>query len=328
MAIDVVVAAMRFIIGIIQNVIKWFGDMVTAVVNTAKSVGDFFTQLPKTIMQTLSGAGTWLVQIGKDIMNGLLNGLKSMWANVTNFIGDVANNVANTFKNILGIRSPSVIFYGFGENIVEGLVNGVMNLSGTYEEVMARLAATGAKNFVKTATGNMAVDMDALVNTYSAAWNSGATKAERAAGDALRNAIGSSSLQGLIDKLTGQTSFTRGNKSVVLSGTDMSRARVQELLAQGYKVEKQPKGTIESLINQISGNKPMAKGGFVRSPLNALIGEAGPEVVVPLNKFEKWMGLDDKAGKVINYYAAENKSIDSEQALIQAIKRAKVITAW
>ena len=31
--------------------------------------------------------------------------------------------------------------------------------------------------------------------------------------------------------------------------------------------------------------KPMAAGGIVRKPTRALVGEAGPEAVVPLNKF-------------------------------------------
>lgn len=72
----------------------------------------------------------------------------------------------------------------------------------------------------------------------------------------------------------------------------------------------------------------LAKGGFVNSPTTALIGEAGPEVVTPLKDFERMMGIGDGAGKTINYYAAPNQSIDSEQALFTAIKRAKVVASW
>jgi TP901 family phage tail tape measure protein len=86
-----------------------------------------------------------------------------------------------------------------------------------------------------------------------------------------------------------------------------------------------------SRLNSVAlGRIPqLAKGGFVDRPTTAIIGEAGPEVVTPLKDFERMMGLDGSGGsRVINYYAAENKSIDSEQALLQAIKRAKVITGW
>ena len=72
----------------------------------------------------------------------------------------------------------------------------------------------------------------------------------------------------------------------------------------------------------------LAEGGFVDQPTTALIGEAGPEVVVPLDRFESMVGLSSGGGKTVNYYAAPNNSIDSEQALFQAMRRAKVVASW
>lgn len=81
--------------------------------------------------------------------------------------------------------------------------------------------------------------------------------------------------------------------------------------------------------NKFNNLRKMATGGFVTGPTPALIGEAGPEVVTPLKDFERWMGLDKPSKeKVINYYAAPNNSLDAEQALLQAMKRAKVVGAW
>lgn len=73
----------------------------------------------------------------------------------------------------------------------------------------------------------------------------------------------------------------------------------------------------------------LAKGGFVNGPTTALIGEAGPEVVTPLKDFERMMGIDGKGqASTVNYYAAPNQSLDAEQALFTALKRAKVLSAW
>lgn len=78
-----------------------------------------------------------------------------------------------------------------------------------------------------------------------------------------------------------------------------------------------------------SGIKKFATGGFVTGPTNALIGEAGPEVVYPLKDFERMMGLDQKStGNTLIYNAAPNQSLDAEQALFQAMKRAKVVAGW
>lgn len=79
----------------------------------------------------------------------------------------------------------------------------------------------------------------------------------------------------------------------------------------------------------VAAYRPMATGGFVSSPTTALIGEAGPEVVMPLDRFEKVMGLTGSANaKTINYYAAPNQSLDAEQSLFQAMRRAEVVAAW
>jgi hypothetical protein len=87
---------------------------------------------------------------------------------------------------------------------------------------------------------------------------------------------------------------------------------------------------IENVVvnRSTAGMKPFADGGFVNGPVNALIGEAGPEVVTPLKDFERMMGLDNGNGKTIVYNAAPNQSLDAEQALFQAIKRAKVVGTW
>lgn len=71
---------------------------------------------------------------------------------------------------------------------------------------------------------------------------------------------------------------------------------------------------------------PLATGGLVTQPTNALIGEAGPEVVIPLNRFERMVGLNgDGNGRTVNYYAAPNKSFDAEQELRLAMTRARVL---
>jgi hypothetical protein len=75
----------------------------------------------------------------------------------------------------------------------------------------------------------------------------------------------------------------------------------------------------------------LAQGGYVDQPTTALIGEAGPEVVTPLADFKQMMGIDGNQagqGQTINYYAAPNQSLDAEQQLFTAMKRAKVIAGW
>jgi len=68
----------------------------------------------------------------------------------------------------------------------------------------------------------------------------------------------------------------------------------------------------------------LADGGLVTGPTNALIGEAGPEMVIPLDRFESMLEAG-VAGRTVNYYAAPNKSFDAEQELRLAMTRARVL---
>ena len=69
----------------------------------------------------------------------------------------------------------------------------------------------------------------------------------------------------------------------------------------------------------------LADGGLVTRPTTALIGEAGPEVVIPLDRFEKMVGMDGEGGSTVNYYAAPNKSFDAEQELLLAMRRVRIL---
>lgn len=82
-------------------------------------------------------------------------------------------------------------------------------------------------------------------------------------------------------------------------------------------------------LNEISLPRvELADGGLVSQPTNALIGEAGPEVVIPLDRFEKMLGIEGNGGPQVNYYAAPNKSLTSEQELIKAMRRSRLVTQW
>jgi hypothetical protein len=103
------------------------------------------------------------------------------------------------------------------------------------------------------------------------------------------------------------------------------------LILEGIKIATN--GAIDLRVGTIPNVKlpRLAEGGFVDQPTTALIGEAGPEVVMPLNRFEQLMGLNSGGrgnGQTINYYAAPNKSLDAEQALLQAMQRTRVLTSW
>ena len=49
-------------------------------------------------------------EVGRQLVNGLIQGIKSGWGNLKNFIGGWADDIVTSVKNKFGIHSPSVVF--------------------------------------------------------------------------------------------------------------------------------------------------------------------------------------------------------------------------
>lgn len=72
--------------------------------------------------------------------------------------------------------------------------------------------------------------------------------------------------------------------------------------------------TTQGLINKLNRMPMLADGGIVNSPTAALIGEAGPEAVIPLNR------MGSMGGGTVNIVV--NGSVTSEGDLVNAIRNA------
>lgn len=66
-----------------------------------------------------------IVEVGKNVVQGFIDGIESLIDSVKTTITNLANDVIEWFKDIFGIHSPSTVFNDFGLNIIEGLLNGL-----------------------------------------------------------------------------------------------------------------------------------------------------------------------------------------------------------
>lgn len=129
-----------------------FGGIGRAVGDTIGTVVGFFTSLPGKIMGALSGAGSWLYNVGADIVRGLQNGVASLAGSIGNFFLSLLPGwIVGPFKAALGISSPSKVFAGYGENIGEGIIQGVSGMKEAVNAAVGSLVSVPAVGAVGAA---------------------------------------------------------------------------------------------------------------------------------------------------------------------------------
>ncbi|MCA8321237.1 phage tail tape measure protein [Burkholderia cepacia] len=89
-------------------------------------LGWFGVGLPKTF-----------TDFGSHLIDGLVNGIRNRFTSAKNTLVEFGSNVKAWFANTLGIKSPSRVFMGFGDNIAQGAAIGI----GRSSAVAARAAA-------------------------------------------------------------------------------------------------------------------------------------------------------------------------------------------
>ncbi|WP_053433978.1 hypothetical protein [Sporosarcina globispora] len=112
------------ILGIIQFFLKIFqGDWEGAF----KTVAETASKIMRNIVSTFQDID--LLQIGKDIVSGLINGISSMADGVWDAVKSIGNSIKDVFTSMFDINSPSRVFEGYGVNLNEGLVKGIQQSS-------------------------------------------------------------------------------------------------------------------------------------------------------------------------------------------------------
>jgi TP901 family phage tail tape measure protein len=138
-AINVVIITFRNIVAVIKIVINWFK-------NLGKGAGDGMNTAKAAVQAGIgaikgffSGAGSWLLSAGRNIVSGLINGIRGMVGQAASAAANLAATVKNSAMAALGIRSPSTVFKDIGANVVRGFVLGIQGNRKKIQDTMFAL---------------------------------------------------------------------------------------------------------------------------------------------------------------------------------------------
>ena len=299
--LKMMVAGIGFVINALITIISTFIDFGVALFNAgvkvyqfATSVGEaigsvveFFEELPGSIVTAIGNAGTILLDTGKNIVMGLWNGIVGAkdWliGKITGWIKDVLPDPVERF---LGISSPSKLFEGIGLNSAEGLAQGLTKGKGSVLLSATDLAQSVAtQSSAQFATIGRMSTFDFLEGMIQEFLPSGRKR---------------KMLMAVIDDLAASMS-SKLNSAASVGGSSGSAAPLSSqsgyvpFIDQNHGTGDPFAGGIPGLFGEgdaafqaymaaFNAATPFAKGGIVTSPMLGLVGEAGPEAIIPLSR--------------------------------------------
>lgn len=114
-------AAINLVASAITTVIAWFKSLP----GQAAAQGAAFRD---RIVKFFSDTRKWLIEAGKNVVRGFIDGVSGMWNWAVDKVKSFAHDIWSGFQDALGIHSPSVKFAESGENSARGYLAGWRNI--------------------------------------------------------------------------------------------------------------------------------------------------------------------------------------------------------
>ncbi|MGF2093754.1 phage tail protein [Enterococcus casseliflavus] len=116
--------------GIVDGAKQAWEDLKTGVSNAIEKVKETFDQIRQID----------LLQIGKDIIDGLVKGIKGKIEDVKNAVKDIAGSITGKIKDILNIHSPSRVMAELGMFTSQGLADGMLDGARYVDRASSQIA--------------------------------------------------------------------------------------------------------------------------------------------------------------------------------------------
>lgn len=313
-----------------KTIISSLGKGIKALAGNIGTTAKTIVQNFRTVISDLPG---YLLAIGKDIVRGLLNGIKGAWSGLLGNIKNFFLSIISAVKSLFGINSPSTVFASIGSDLILGLFNGIAALwstvTGFFTNALAGLQAFFT-NAWSSILGAFTTFQSSLAQSFPAiaAIIQGPIDTIKTILEGLKGV-----LDGIIQFITGV--FT-GNWSQAWEGVKNIFGSIFDSLAA---LVKQPINAVISIINSaISGingisvtipdwvpgvggktlgfNLPtipqLAEGGIVTGPTILEAGEAGDEAIIPLP--ELWSNMQSLMADAFGGYSDQLAAVTEQLA--------------
>lgn len=178
----------KLIKAIVTNAPKLIEAALTLIVTLAKglitSIPELIKAIPQIVTAIVNGFTSFMSKIkdiGKNIVNGVWQGIQSMVSWFTDKVKGFFSGIVNSVKNALGIHSPSKVFASIGGYMAEGLGEGwddkfsdvrneidksldfddpSMSINASVRKIGAEAAGISGAGYGGTSIGNVTINID------------------------------------------------------------------------------------------------------------------------------------------------------------------------
>jgi phage-related protein len=112
------------------TLVSALANLIAIIIRVAAIIEANLLSAFRSIVSTINGVvkvitGINLFQAGKDLINGLINGIVAGGPAVIARIREICAQSIDAIKRFFGIHSPSTVMAEMGENLMKGLADGI-----------------------------------------------------------------------------------------------------------------------------------------------------------------------------------------------------------
>lgn len=150
------------------SVSEKFNNIKQAISSKMSEVKTSISNIWDSVMSFFRGIN--LFEIGSNIIQGLINGVKNMASKLVSSVKGVVDGAIEGAKNLLGIHSPSRVFMEFGEYSGEGFINGINAMKDSVAKAGQSMANASLPTIKAPDLKNSSTQQEAILyttnNTY------------------------------------------------------------------------------------------------------------------------------------------------------------------
>lgn len=222
----------KSIIGSVKSsVSSGFNSVESTIKSVWGSIVSFTGGIPSKLTGALRNLPSQVGGIGRQAMVDFLNGFKSVANSILSWVRGFASTVISAIKGILGVHSPSSVFFDIGKNLMLGMENGIKSHAQSVANA-AKSAATKAAGATEgiaggvPGAGNAGGSNEAIMRQLAAArgwtgsqWNALYAVEMREAGFSLTAQNPSSGAYGEAQFINGPSEYAQyGGNSTTAAG--------------------------------------------------------------------------------------------------------------